>query len=105
MLAPDTCAGLLVSGLQNLPLFFDSKSGRIIIISFPVIQFAVLWLWRTGLAEAQELAVAIAIMFAVILFLLLKQAGVIDDTKALPMCLRPSETTSVIANAKRAPRG
>ena len=104
MLAPDTCAGLLVSGLQNLPLFFDSKGGRIILVSFPVIRFAVLWLWRTGWPEAQEFAIAIAIMFAVILFLLLKQAGVIEDT-TLPVCLRPSETTSVIANAKRAPKG
>ena len=39
MLAPDTCAGLLVSGLQNLPLFFDSKGGRIILVAFPVIRF------------------------------------------------------------------
>ena len=100
MLAPDTCAGLLVSGLQNLPLFFDSKVGRIILIALPVIQFIVLWLWRTGLAEAQELAVALAIVFAVILFLLLKQASVIDDT-TLRMCLRPSETTSEIANARK----
>lgn len=100
MLAPETCAGLLVSGLRNLPLFFESKGGRMIVIALPVIQFIVLWLWRTGLAEAQELAIAIAMVFAVILFLLLKQAGVIDDTKALPMCLRPSETTSEIANVR-----
>ena len=75
MLAHDTCAGLLVSGLQNLPLFFESKGSRIILVAFPAIQFIVLWLWHTGLPEAQECAIAIAMVFAVILFLLLKQAG------------------------------
>ena len=100
MLAPDTCAGLLVSGLQNLPLFFDSKGGRMIIIALPVVRFAMLWLWRTGLPEAQELAVAIAMLFAVVSFLLLKQAGVLDDSTFV-MCLQPAfETKREIANAK-----
>ncbi len=100
MLAPDTCAGLLFSGLQNLPPFFDSKGGRIILVTFPVIRFAVLWLWRTRLAEAQELAVVIAMVFAVVSFIVMKQAGVIDDS-ALMMCLQPSvEATREIANAK-----
>ena len=100
MLAPDTCAGLLVSGLQNLPLFFDSKGGRIILIALPVIKFVVLWLWRTRLPEAQELAVAIAIAFAVVFFLMMKQAGVLDDS-TLVACLKPSvETTREIAVAK-----
>ncbi len=100
MLAPETCAGLLVSGLQNLLLFFDSKGGRTVIVALPVIRFIVLWLWRTGLAEAQELAVGLAMVFAVVVFVLLKQAGVLDDT-TVAMCLHPPfETTREIATAK-----
>ena len=100
MLAPEICAGSLVSGLQNLPLFFDSKGGRMILVALPVMRFVVLRLWRTALPEAQDLAVAIAIMFAVVFFLVMKQAGVLDETR-LAMCFRPSVvTTREIASAK-----
>ena len=100
MLAPDTCAGLLVSGLQKLFLFFESKNGQIVLITLPFVRLAIFWLWRSGLPEAQELAVALAMLLAVISVLVLEQVCGFDES-TLAMCLHPSpEATREIVNAR-----
>ena len=100
MLAPDTCAGLLVSGLQNLQHFFESQEGRTVALAFAVVQFVVIWLWRTRLPEAQELAVGIALLFGAVVFVMITQERVVDP-QVVAKCYPPAgHTTSEIANAK-----
>lgn len=78
MLAPDTCMGSLVELVQNIRLFFVSKEGQAILSAFWLTQLILVWLWRLEIPEARQFAIAIAVLFGVVVLVIMKQSAVFD---------------------------